>query len=243
MRDLLRSKQSTGGGWEGWCQSAVGWWVEETEAGSGSDTAPRRQSDLGATVPSATAVGTESRRSRAAAAEVVRKAWEIWAEQVRDLFPLVHICRRLGGSPPLGCIVRHGVKIPYSATIATQYQYRAHDQNECQDAPIVFLQASELPRGALVEFQVNYHTGRRGESSRSAIDHVTPSRPADTRKDESDDDDDEELEAVHVRSGDGELSWEVCTTSSAGQGGRGVVFIRGQSFASPSCNLPRLSFS
>lgn len=82
---------------------------------------------------------------------------------------------------------------------------------------MVFVQAEELPKGALVEFQVNFHTGRRGVVASAAT------RGQDY--DNDDDDDDEELEAIYASSSErGRLS-ESCETNTKGQGRRSIVFI------------------
>lgn len=70
------------------------------------------------------------------------------------------------------------------------------------------MQAEELPKGALVEFQVNFHTGR----------------PVGEEVDEDD------LEGEYVsgstRSG---ISWEICSASIKGQGARAMVYVHGKS--------------
>lgn len=70
------------------------------------------------------------------------------------------------------------------------------------------MQAEELPRGALVEFQVNLHTGR----------------PVAEEVDEDD------LEGEYVSgSTRGEISWEICSASIKGQGARAMVYLHGKS--------------
>lgn len=77
-----------------------------------------------------------------------------------------------------------------------------------------------MPKGALVEYQVNLHTGRRDYTIQDA------------KEDEEGDDDDgeEELEPVY-ESGKGQgVWWESCHTSGRVQGGsRGLVFVKGES--------------
>lgn len=68
------------------------------------------------------------------------------------------------------------------------------------------MRASELPRGALVEYQVNAHTGRVG------YEHVAS----------DDDDDDEEPEAQYAQ---GE-TWQTCSTRH-GHGSRAAIFVSG----------------
>ncbi|KIR52087.1 cytoplasmic protein [Cryptococcus gattii Ru294] len=133
----LRSRNATGGGWEGWVEGGVGWWAKSGDGKSGDG------------------VG------------VVRDAWRIWT-------------RRNGG----------------------------------EDAPIAFVQAKELPKGALVEYQVNLHTGRRDYTMHD-------------EKEEEDDEDEEELEPVY-ESGRGQgVWWESCHTSGKVQrGSRGLVFVQ-----------------
>nr|KIR83025.1 cytoplasmic protein [Cryptococcus tetragattii IND107] len=133
----LRSRNATGGGWEGWVEGGVGWWAKSGDGKSGDG------------------VG------------VVRDAWRIWT-------------RRNGG----------------------------------EDAPIAFVEAKELPKGALVEYQVNLHTGRRDYTMHD-------------EKEEDDDEDEEELGPVY-ESGRGQgVWWESCYTSGKVQrGSRGLVFVQ-----------------
>jgi diphthine-ammonia ligase len=72
----------------------------------------------------------------------------------------------------------------------------------------VFVQAEELPKGALVEFQVDFHTGRPGYGG---------------------DEDDDEMEGVFSsgttsRKG---LSWVTSSSEVKGQGGRAIVYLHG----------------
>jgi diphthine-ammonia ligase len=94
-------------------------------------------------------------------------------------------------------------------------------QEGCQEAPVIFVQAEELPKGALVEFQVNFHTGRRGVVASPAT------RGEDY--DNDDDDDDEELEPVYASSDERRWLSESCETDIKGQGRRSIVFIDGTS--------------
>lgn len=132
----LKSRNATGGGWEGWVEGAVGWWAKSGDGESGEGV------------------------------QVTRDAWRIWT-------------RRNGG----------------------------------ERAPIAFVQAKELPKGALVEYQVNLHTGRRDYTTQAA------------KEDEGDDE--EELEPVY-ESGKGQgVWWESCHTSGKVQrGSRGLVFVK-----------------
>ena len=70
------------------------------------------------------------------------------------------------------------------------------------------MQAEELPKGALVEFQVNFHTGR------PVAEEV--------------DEDDLEGEYSSGSTRDG-ISWEICSASIKGQGGRAMVYLHGKS--------------
>ena len=77
---------------------------------------------------------------------------------------------------------------------------------------MLFLRARELPRGALVEFQCNLHSGRR---SRSACDP------------QAIDDEEAELKASysHAASLSSDVHWEVCETNSmSSEGLRAVIF-------------------
>ncbi|WVF69536.1 hypothetical protein IAT40_004314 [Kwoniella sp. CBS 6097] len=174
--DVLRSKNSTGGGWEGWVESAVAWWASSEE--------------------------TASTSSRSEGVTIARKAWAIWAER-----------------------------------------------NGASKAPLAFVQARELPKEALVEFQVNLHTGRQGVKPESdASTASTPSNPDqgqlvtntneakandDAAADDDDDNDEEELEAVYNSGVNPAFWWESCMTSGKwAQGSRAVIFL-GSSTHSP----------
>jgi diphthine-ammonia ligase len=75
----------------------------------------------------------------------------------------------------------------------------------------VFVQAEELPKGALVEFQVNFHTGRPGYGG---------------------DEDDDEMEGVFSSGSTSKngLSWETSSSKVKGQGARAMVYLRGKFF-------------
>ncbi|KAK8847652.1 hypothetical protein IAR55_005511 [Kwoniella newhampshirensis] len=145
--EVLRSKNSTGGGWEGWIESAVAWWAAPPDGCQGE------------------AVG------------VVRRAWDIWT-------------RTIGG----------------------------------EAAPVVFVHAKELPKGALVEYQVNLHTGRPGfmEDQREV-------RGVSQTSDDNDDGDDEdvdELGALYSQGREGSVWWEsVVTGGRRQQGSRAILFL------------------
>lgn len=100
-------------------------------------------------------------------------------------------------------------------------------QEGCEDAPVIFVQASELPKGALVEFQVNFHTGRP-----TVPDLVHTDNHRQEKHEDNDEDDVEDLDAVYS-SGEGSgMKWEISTADRAGHGSRAIVFIDGTS--SPS---------
>jgi len=82
-------------------------------------------------------------------------------------------------------------------------------KEECQRTPVVFVQAEELPKGALVEFQVNFHTGRPGYGG---------------------DEDDDEMEGDYSSGSTsrGRMGWEVSTSSVKGQGSRAIVYVYGK---------------
>lgn len=87
----------------------------------------------------------------------------------------------------------------------------------------MFVRARELPKGALVEYQVNLHTGRRDPTT--TIEKVAESGNAET---EDDDDDDEDLEPVFSSGEQSGLRWETCVTSGKYQrGSRGMCFATG----------------
>jgi diphthine-ammonia ligase len=75
---------------------------------------------------------------------------------------------------------------------------------------VVFVQAEELPKGALVEFQVNFHTGRPGSGAGEDIEE-------------------DDLEAELSSGSTGGMSWEVCSANIEGQGGRAMVYLHGKS--------------
>lgn len=99
-----------------------------------------------------------------------------------------------------------------------------------------------------MEYQVNWHTGRLGESSRSGSASEEGDVGEGGEGDDDDDDDDDELEPVYTSSDklkrsdstETNVSWEICTSSRAGQGGRGFVFLRGTSEV-PAIRLPMCS--
>lgn len=92
----------------------------------------------------------------------------------------------------------------------------------------MFVRAKELPRGALVEYQVNLHTGRPGVSSGNA---ELPIHAGDSSGRDEDDgeDDEEELRPIYASGGDETMGWEICATSSNGQASRAMVFVSGES--------------
>lgn len=154
----LKSRNATGGGWEGWVEGGVGWWAK---CGGGEGV------------------------------QVTRDAWRIWTRRVS--------------------VSRY--------TFAAVYgKADKNNKNGGERAPIAFVQAKELPKGALVEYQVNLHTGRRDYTIQDAKED-----------EEGDDDDGEELEPVYD-SGEGQgVWWESCHTSGRVQGGsRGLVFVKGE---------------
>jgi hypothetical protein len=77
------------------------------------------------------------------------------------------------------------------------------------DAPVVFVKAEELPKGALVEFQVNFHNGRHSLEG---------------------DIDEDDLEGEYSSRSTQGMSWENCSASVKGQGGRAIIYLHGKSF-------------
>ncbi|ORY30238.1 hypothetical protein BCR39DRAFT_530125 [Naematelia encephala] len=143
--EVLRSRNSTGGGWKGWGESCVGWFAGRVD-GEGS--------------------------------EVVRRAWSIWA---RD--------------------------------------------NGFQRAPVVFVRAKELPRGALVEFQVNVHTGRTVDSVEMEGAVKEPEESND--EEHEDEDEEDELRPIYSTGSGSSWSWERSITSgSVTRGSRALIFLR-----------------
>lgn len=163
----LKSRNATGGGWEGWVEGGVGWWAK---CGGGEG---------------------EGEREGGEGVQVTRDAWRIWTRRVS--------------------VSRY--------TFAAVYgKADKNNKNGGERAPIAFVQAKELPKGALVEYQVNLHTGRRDYTIQDAKED-----------EEEDDDGEEELEPVY-ESGKGQgVWWESCHTSGRVQGGsRGLVFVKGE---------------
>jgi diphthine-ammonia ligase len=81
----------------------------------------------------------------------------------------------------------------------------------------MFVRAKELPRGALVEYQVNLHTGRRD------VTDIT------TREEESDAEEDDELEPRFESETMGKILVESCTCSGRPKRGlRAIAFVRGE---------------
>ncbi|CAK9779456.1 adenine nucleotide alpha hydrolases-like protein [Cutaneotrichosporon oleaginosum] len=86
----------------------------------------------------------------------------------------------------------------------------------CLDAPVLFVRAAELPRGALVEYQVNLHTGRPG------YNHIVAA-------DDDDDDDDEEKEFDVFYSANEMFPGsyrEMAEAKSPARGTRSIVFFQ-----------------
>lgn len=73
---------------------------------------------------------------------------------------------------------------------------------------MVFVQAEELPKGALVEFQVNFHTGRPGYGG---------------------DEDDDEMDGIFSSGSTSRqgMKWEISSSSTKGQGARTMVYLNG----------------
>jgi diphthine-ammonia ligase len=95
-------------------------------------------------------------------------------------------------------------------------------QNECEETPLLIVRAKELPRGALIEFQVNLHTGRRDDDG--------PTVPLSRTDDDDDDEDGDALEAIYT-SDESEtgIRWEICRTSGIrNRGSRGMIFLTGE---------------
>jgi diphthine-ammonia ligase len=110
-------------------------------------------------------------------------------------------------------------------------------QNGCKETPFLLVGAKELPRGALVEFQVNLHTGWRSEEGAVPMGGDDESDPVaegageddveEASWEDEDDEDDDELEAVYESGVYGkEGRWESCRTSGKKErGSRLMVFL------------------
>ncbi len=86
-------------------------------------------------------------------------------------------------------------------------------QNGFGEAPVLFARTKELPRGALVEYQCNLHTGRRMFGAMEIGEEY------------DDEDDDLEPKCSLAEAVDGALRWVVCESSGAKRAGlRAVVF-------------------
>lgn len=102
-------------------------------------------------------------------------------------------------------------------------------QTGCIGAPVLFVQARELPRGALVEYQVNVHTGRPGQEARSAgVDG----------EDNDDDDnvDDDSVGNLTPTYSSTELSAsyrEECQAPPSRHGSRRIIFLDSELLSSP----------
>lgn len=93
------------------------------------------------------------------------------------------------------------------------------------------MRASELPRGALVEYQVNVHTGRPGYEG-----------PIKAGKDDSDsdsDDDEEEPQPVYASGEARGAYWETCSSLTR-HGARAAIFLPGMSLRSKD-SAPEMS--
>ena len=81
-----------------------------------------------------------------------------------------------------------------------------------------------MPKGALVEYQVNLHTGRTTEHQLEQGHEES----GDVQENNNDDDDDD-LEAVYSNGKNTSVCWEISTTSSrSSRGSRAIIFCRGE---------------
>ncbi|WVQ69542.1 uncharacterized protein L199_007762 [Kwoniella botswanensis] len=89
--------------------------------------------------------------------------------------------------------------------------------------PVIFVQAKELPKSALVEYQVNVHTGRKGVDPLLETSSISIPQQSDS---EEDDDEDEDLILSYCSGSDEdqEVWWEMYECSGKNQGSRAVVF-------------------
>nr|XP_019008251.1 cytoplasmic protein [Kwoniella pini CBS 10737]OCF47032.1 cytoplasmic protein [Kwoniella pini CBS 10737] len=140
IADVLRSKNYTGGGWEGWIESCTAWW--------------------------ATPLLTNEMDSCTNGLKIVMKAWDLWIERNGD-----------------------------------------------SRTPVIFVQAKELPKSALIEYQVNLHSGRKG------VDPLSASAVLD-------DDEDEDLQPVYEAGQEHGIRWEAYHASGLNQGSRGGICVR-----------------
>ena len=74
--------------------------------------------------------------------------------------------------------------------------------------PVLFVRAEELPKGALVEFQVNVNTGRRDSS--------LPKQRLDVETEDSDDNYEEDLQAIYKSSDGQQWTTQSCESLSEG---------------------------
>lgn len=100
---------------------------------------------------------------------------------------------------------------------------------------MVFLRASELPRGALVEFQVGVNTGRRPDWCEYGLKDKD-NRVGDGDNQEEEDEEDEEIQPVFERGG-GEGVWWECV-EAVSRTGRKYGF-RAAIFFSSTCPARR----
>ena len=89
------------------------------------------------------------------------------------------------------------------------------DQQRGWKAPAIFVQAAELPRGALVEYQVNMHTGREGHEP----------NPVAADDDDDDDEDESSLAPIYAQGDIAGAHWETCSSPASRHGARAALFL------------------
>lgn len=113
-------------------------------------------------------------------------------------------------------------------------KYRLILQNGCEETPFLLVRAKELPRGALVEFQVNLHTGWRSEEGQTSVDGESDpvvdgggeDDDGEASWEDEDDEDDDELEAVYESGMYGKKGrWESCRTSGKKERGTRLMVL------------------
>lgn len=91
-------------------------------------------------------------------------------------------------------------------------------QNGWAGTPVIFARSTELPRGALVEYQVNVHSGRQG--------YEGAAQPVDG-DDDDDEEDENELTGVYAKGDVRGAYWETCQAPRKRQGARAAIFLPG----------------
>lgn len=99
-------------------------------------------------------------------------------------------------------------------------------QNEWNGVPVILARAVELPRGALVEFQVNMHSGRQGHAAQESMQ--SGANEMDGDDDDDDEVDESSLTGVYSDGEAGGVYWQKCAAPKTRAGWRAAVFLPGK---------------